>query len=91
MAFSKWADMPGNWVTFAGNGLGAFQKWVWTGTRSDLSYFGGYTCGGWTTSYNSAGWVGCTYWNRSECYGGSGWITGGGSMECKEKDLVFIY
>ena len=84
MAFSKWANMPTDWVTAPEDGLGT-HYWgeVWTGTRSDLSYDIGYTCGGWTTyGSNSKGQVGCTDSSYMGCDRRSGWIDGGMRLEC---------
>ena len=50
MAFSKWADMPENWVTAPWAGLGGDYNGtyvVWTGTDYGLS-LGSGNCKGWT-------------------------------------------
>jgi hypothetical protein len=57
MAFSKWADMPFNFVTKPCNGLaGDFGDvdYVWTGTQTwDLSVLPKGNCVGWTTTWAS--------------------------------------
>jgi len=69
MAFSKWADMPKNWVISYRKGLGDVRTNVWTGTHYvDLSVVSDRTCSGWKNSTSGFGRVGNAI--------GEGWPTG---------------
>ena len=50
MAFSKWADMPANWMTSPDKAFsGGSRIGVWTGSNENLGFTRG--CSNWTTSY----------------------------------------